>query len=370
MKIINDNIFYAIALQCVKGIGPVLSRQLIENIGPPELILKEKRESLSKLPRVGSRIGSVDDALRQAETECNFMIKHDITGLYINDKEYPARLAECVDAPIMLYKKGDADLNGAKILSIVGTRRSTAYGEEVCENLIRDIKESVPEIIIVSGLAYGIDVCAHRASIKNGISTVGVLAHGLDRIYPDRHRDIADKMANSGALISEYTSGTSPEKGNFLARNRIIAGIADATLVAESSEKGGAMVTANIVSGYGRDLFAFPGKISDVRSRGCNNLIRDNKAALITCADDLLNMMNWVKTKKQEQPQQLSFDFEFTDKELGVYNLLVQKGELHINQISAETGISIANLSTILMDMEFKEMVKSLPGAMYRLSCR
>ena len=321
---------------------------------------------------IGNRFSDgkcISDSLRQAEKEVDFIIKNDICAISYDDDNYPANLADCIDAPVILFKKGNANLNSDKILAVVGTRRSTKYGEELCERLVADFKEQCPDAVIISGLAYGIDVSAHKASLNNNISTVGVLAHGLDRIYPDSHYHIARQMINNGALLSEYISGTTPEKGNFLARNRIIAGIANATLIVESSEKGGAMVTAGIASSYCRDLFAFPGRISDSRSKGCNNLIRDNKAALVTSGSDIIRMMNWAD-ETLVQNKQLTIDFDLSDEEKAIFDILEKKGSLHITQLSVDLDISVIRLNSVLLDMEFQNIVKSMPGAMYRLACR
>ncbi|MDR1610296.1 MAG: DNA-processing protein DprA, partial [Candidatus Symbiothrix sp.] len=293
---INRNLIYQIGITLVKGIGNIIAKQIIDNLDDISLLFTEKKHLLERIPSLSRRI--IDEiykpeVLKRAEQEILFIEKNKITPLFITDSAYPKRLQECVDSPVILYYRGNTDLNVTKIISIVGTRNASAYGRDMTEQLLHDIKEKFPEMLIVSGLAYGIDIIAHRAALRENLATVGILAHGLDRIYPPAHRNTAVEMLNNGGLLTDFISETNPDRQNFVKRNRIIAGIADCTIVVESAEKGGALITANIVDSYNRDLFAFPGKAGDRYSEGCNSLIKFKKAALITSAKDVFREMNW-----------------------------------------------------------------------------
>ncbi|MGL4293052.1 MAG: DNA-processing protein DprA, partial [Bacteroidales bacterium] len=281
--------------------------------------------------------------------------------------EYPQRLTDCVDAPILLFYKGNADLNATHILSMVGTRNSTHYGRELIEEFMRVLGEQLPDTLVVSGLAYGIDINAHRFALHNSLQTIGVVAHGLDRIYPDAHKTTAREMVSQGGLLTEYPSETNPDKGNFIARNRIVAGISDATIIVETADKGGSIVTAGIASSYDREVFAFPGRVSDPRSKGCNRLIRQNRAALITSASDFLEMMNWIRTSAPSNSRQLPIEFDLTEEEQKLVALLIRNGEMQINRMSIETEMPVSVLTGILMDLELRNIIRSYPGAVYRL---
>ena len=287
------------------------------------------------------------------------------------DEDYPQRLKECEDAPLVLYYCGSANLNSQRVINIVGTRKCSEYGREVCNNFIADLKRYYPDTLIVSGLAYGIDVCAHRAALDNGMATVGVLAHGLDTIYPSMHRKIAaDMVHQQGGLLTEYTTHTTPEKGNFVRRNRIVAGLCDACIVVESSAKGGSLITAELAMEYNRDVFAFPGRVYDEYSQGCNNLIRRQRATLITCASDLLDAMGWenplANASKPKAVQQELFP-DLTDEERALVNTLKSVDDKHINQIAIDANIPYSRASMILFDLEMKGIVKALGGARYKL---
>ena len=295
------------------------------------------------------------------------MEKNHICCLTINDAEYPSRLRECDDAPLVLYTLGTANLNASHVVSIVGTRKATEYGRDLCASFVRDLTAAIPDVLIISGLAYGIDVAAHRASLASGASTVGVLAHGLDRIYPSVHRTVAAQMAKQGGgLVTEYMSVTEPERQNFVQRNRIVAGMADAVVVVESAAKGGSLITAEIAQAYNRDCFAFPGRVGDEYSRGCNNLIRDNRAALITSAADFLKAMNWDSAAVAEKTVQRELFVELTPDEERVLTLLRKHSEdVHINMLAVETDIPAGRLISILCSLEMKDLVRTLAGARY-----
>lgn len=370
MKTHDEEVFYSIALSSIKGIGPIIARRLIEQFGSAQNVFREKPEILQLIPRFGDELAKGCRSCRvldPAEQEMDFIRKHQIQPILLNDPEYPERLRDCVDAPILLFYKGTANLNASHIIAMVGTRNSTPYGRDLIEQFTSSLATRLPDALIVSGLAYGIDVTAHRCALQNHLETVGVVAHGLDRLYPDAHRTLAKEMLAQGGLLTEYPSGTNPDKGNFIARNRIIAGISDATIVVETADKGGSVITANIANTYDRDVFAFPGRVNDQRSRGCNRLIRQNRAALITCADDFLEMMNWAQDQNARPATQLPIEFDLTDEEQEIIQLLSLHGEMQLNRIAIETEKPVSKLTGLLMDLELRNIVRSYPGAVYRL---
>ena len=290
------NLTHQIALTMIPGFGPRLARHLLAHFGSTEDIFHASVRELAKAPGIGPILAKVihhKEYMVRAEMECDFVEKHNIQTIWLTDSAYPQRLEACDDGPPLLYFKGNINFNDQHIVSVVGTWNSTSYGKKLCEDLIAGIKEINP--IVVSGLAYGIDVIAHRAALQNNIPTIGVVAHGLDRIYPPMHRDIAEQMLHAGGLLTEFPSGTNPDRMNFPMRNRIIAGLADVTIVVEAGIKGGALITAEIANGYNRDVCAFPGAVNQPYSEGCNYLIKTNRAHLIRNADDLLYLMNWQK---------------------------------------------------------------------------
>ena len=313
----------------------------------------------------------VDVALKEAEQEMEFVEKKNLKVFTLMDEDYPGRLRECEDAPLVLFYCGSADLNSPHIINMVGTRKCSEYGKEICKNFIADLKRMAPDIVIVSGLAYGIDICAHRAALDNGMATVGVLAHGLDTIYPTMHRQTAGEMVHQGGgLLTEYTTHTEPEKLNFVRRNRIVAGLSDACIVVESAKKGGSLITAELAMDYNREVFAFPGRVYDEHSIGCNNLIKQHQATLLTDAKDFLETMGWMTAdvKKPEAIQQELFP-DLTDEEKALLNTLKDVDEKHINQIAIDTNIPYSRASMILFDLEMKGLVKALGGARYK-RCR
>ncbi len=361
---------YKIAISLIKGIGPVLVRNLVAYLGDAEALFKEKESSLLKIPGIGSvQAGLIAKArpLERAEEELEYIQKNNIKASFFLDDSYPSRLRNCNDAPILLYHKGNHTLEGRKILSVVGTRKITEEGKINTFNLIKDIAAKFPEAVIVSGLAYGVDIFAHRAALECGLPTIAVLAHGLDRIYPRLHSHEADQLQSTGALVTEYTKNTNPDKPNFVKRNRIVAGMSDATIVVESAEKGGALITAYLAHSYNRDVLALPGRISDDYSKGCNKLIKKNVAALIEDANDIAYAMNWeVNDVTSQQARQLSL-FELPKGDLGVvYNVLKQEREASVNLLGMKTGFSVGKVSSLLLQLEFDKIVKSLPGNMYR----
>lgn len=312
----NDTILYTIALTMVNGVGGVLSRQLLQALGDARAVFQEKKQLLERIPGIGSVLAAEitnPEVLRRAEQEVRFIDDAGITVLVCGDEAYPFRLRECPDAPLVLYYKGKGNLNARHAVSVVGTRHATRYGQEMTAALLDDLAALYPDTLIVSGLAYGIDIAAHRQALAGGLPTVGVLAHGLDRIYPPAHRQTAIAMLEQGGLLTDFPSGTNPDRPNFLKRNRIIAGLTEATLVIESAEKGGSLVTAGLALSYGRDVFACPGRIGDLYSAGCNQLIRRQSAALITSARDLVDALGWQQQDASSAARQTELLFAETD---------------------------------------------------------
>ncbi len=365
----DSHIKYKIALSLIPGIGGVLARNLIAYTGSVEGIFSEPLKSLKKIPGIGEvnarRIKNAN-VLGRAETEVEFIKKHHIATYFYTDKNYPRRLKSCGDAPILIYSKGTMNLNEQRVVSIVGTRNATDYGKQVCDTLIQKFAERNYKILVVSGLAYGIDIQAHKSALKYNIPTVGVVGHGLDNLYPGLHRETAKKMTANGGLVTDFTSKTKIEPTNFLRRNRIIAGLADATIVVESAKKGGALVTADIAASYNRDVFAFPGRTGDIYSKGCNQLIKNSGAALLEGIDDLEYFMNWENSEKEKNIQSSLF-VELNKQEQKIVDLLQKEGELFIDQISAEMELTSSRISTILLNLEFKNVVAVLPGQIYKL---
>ena len=310
-------------------------------------------------------------ARRRAEAELEYAMRNGIKIMCLGDGTYPLRLKECTDAPPVMFFKGTADLNCRHIVSIVGTRRCTSYGQDCVRRFVGRLQELCPDTLIVSGLAYGIDICAHREALAAGTATVGVLAHGLDYLYPPRHKDTADEMLARGGLLTEHFTRTNADKLNFLRRNRIVAGMADAVIVAESASHGGALVTARIAGSYGRDVFAFPGRVGDEMSEGCNNLIRDNKAALITSADDFVKAMGWETDARiglmRRQGIERSLFPELSPGEQAVAELLKKENDLQINTIAARTGTPVGTLTATMFSLEMKGVVKARAGGIYHL---
>lgn len=360
-----------IALQHIPGVRSITAKRLLEAVGSATRLFEQRTELQSILPNAQpSLIKALNcpSAHQRAEKELEFIDKHHITCIGFHDENFPYRLRECDDAPILLFYRGNTTLNPKRVVSIVGTRKCTDYGRDLCENFVRDLAEMCPDILIVSGLAYGIDICAHRAAIKNELPTVGILAHGLDRIYPTVHRNTAAQMTTCGGLLTEYTSNTEPERTNFLQRNRIVAGMADATIVIESASKGGALVTANIAGSYGRDCFAYPGRVNDIASEGCHRLIRQQQAALITSASDFIEAMMWDIQKKKSTPTQQNLFPEFNKEESRIIETLKKFPEgATINTLVMETNLPVHRLTATLFELELNEVVRPHAGSIYKL---
>lgn len=367
----DEQLRYRIALAGVKGMNRLLAETLVELTGDVSAFFTLSQRELTELTGWNSTLFSEVErgkALLSATNEISFIRKNNITPLFFTDADYPQRLLECDDAPLMLYYKGNTSLQVPRVVSIVGTRHATPYGKNFVDTLVRDLADACPDTLIVSGLAYGVDVAAHRAALRYGLPTVGVLAHGLNTIYPAQHRNTAVEMLGNGGLLTEYTSSQATHRGFFLARNRIVAGLADAVVVVESGIKGGSLFTATIAGDYHRDVFALPGRVGDISSMGCNNLIRQNKAALLTCADDLIEAMGWGN--RREQPSQTTLTVErevdLTAEEQHIMQYLSLNGEGQINRMAVELDTPIATLSATLVELEFKGCVVAFPGGVYR----
>lgn len=358
-----------IGITLIKGIGPVLAKNLIAYLGDVEAVFKESQANLAKIPEIGPILSKqiVDqEVLVRAEKEMAFIEKNNIRAHFYLDKSYPYRLKECVDAPVMLYFKGNADLNPNRLLGIVGTRHATDYGRELCAKFLSDLAAVAPDVTVVSGLAYGIDICAHKAALDNNLPTIAALGHGLDRIYPATHRATAVKMLERGGLITEFLTETNPDRQNFVMRNRIIAGMCDATLVVESAAKGGSLITCEQALSYNRDVFAFPGRVADEHSAGCNALIKANKAALIENANDFINAMSWEKSEGKSAPIQANLFLDLNDEQQAIVTLL-RKENLALNQIALSMALPVSRISSVLLEMEFSGIVKCMPGNVYKL---
>jgi DNA processing protein len=364
-----NELLYKIAISLIPGVGSVTARNLIAYIGSVEGVFREKEKNLLKIPGIGEinaqRIAN-QNVMDDAKREVDFISKNNIQTYFYLDENYPTRLKSCSDAPIILYYRGNANLNENRIISVVGTRNATSYGKEACDEMIKGFSESKYRILVVSGLAYGIDVQAHKSCLKYDIPTIGVLAHGLDTVYPSLHESVAKKMLANGGLLSDFPSETRIDRQNFLRRNRIIAGLADATIVVESAEKGGALVTADIANSYNRDVFAFPGRSSDVYSRGCNKLIKLNEAVLVESHTDIEKAMNWDIPASLGKAVQTTLFVELTSEEQKLVDLL-RDGDRFIDEITVAIKMPMSKVSALLLGLEFKGLVVSLPGKMYRL---
>jgi DNA processing protein len=358
-----------IALSLIPGIGPMLVRRLVAYTGSVEAVFREKKRILEKVPGIGVVKASqieTDKLLKEAELEAEYIQKSGIRALFYLDKEYPVRLKECEDSPVILYVKGKTEIEAVKVISIVGTRSASDYGKSCTEEIISYMAERYPDLVVISGLAYGIDITAHKAALKNNIITIAALGHGFEFMYPSLHKSIAKKILDQGALVTEFKSLQKPEPGNFISRNRIIAGMADATVVVESAEKGGALITADLANSYNREVFAIPGRGIDTYSKGCNNLIKTNKAALAECGADIELAMGWYRGKKKPATMQKSLFIQLTSDEEKILDYLNEHGDSALDDISITLNIPVARVSAMLLNMEFNGLVRPLPGKYFR----
>lgn len=360
--------YYHIALTLIPGIGPVLARNLVSYCGSAEAVFKTKRKKLLEIPGIGEVVAEAIVAhqiFKEVDEEMRFMEKHHIQCFAFTDPDYPKRLNQCSDAPIVLFYQGTANLNAGRILGVVGTRRATPYGKRICEEIVADLAGD--DVLIVSGLAYGIDIATHRACIKQQVPTVGVLAHGLDRIYPWAHRETAAKMREQGGLLTEFMSGTNPDRQNFPRRNRIVAGMLDGLVVVETGTDGGAVITALLADDYNRDVMAFPGSVHQMYSGGCHKLIKQHKATLVENAHDIRTVMGW-NLERSDRNVQTSLFPELDPDEQKIFDLLLQEKQIYVDELQQKTALSPGTLAGVLLNMEFKGALISLPGKMYALN--
>ena len=371
----EQEIFYTMALTRLTNFNFQQALELYRTMGSAQLIYEHRNDIgdiiKDSTPRLKAALKDWDEPMKRAEFELQFMQEHRIRAIMLNDDDYPQRLRECADAPIIMYYKGNADLNQAKVICIVGTRQCTQYGVDLIHRFMADLHMRCPEVLIVSGLAYGIDINAHREALAQGYPTVAVVAHGLDQIYPYPHRTTAAEMLNHGGLLTEFMSQTNADKPNFVRRNRIVAGMSDACIVIESKSKGGGLITAEIAQSYDRAVFAFPGAVGMPYSEGCNNLIRDNGAGLITCAEDFVKAMGWEDEALRRQARaegiERSLFVELSPEASTIVELLKQTNDLQLNILSVKTGIPIGQLTALLFQLEMKGVVKPLAGGMIHL---
>ncbi|NCA21004.1 MAG: DNA-protecting protein DprA [Crocinitomicaceae bacterium] len=360
LRKLND--LYKIAASKLHGIGPVRTQQILSKIGDVEELFSNSLKSIwlqSGFSQSILKSLNRDEALKLADTQLNFNIKNNVSTHFFLDGNYPRRLKQCNDSPIVVYSKGKMDLNHSKIVSIVGTRDLTSYGQRILIELIHSLKEE--GVLVASGLAYGVDILAHQLCVENDIQTIGVLGHGLDRIYPFKHRGIAKEMLENGGLVTEFMINTKPDRENFPMRNRIIAGLSDGVLVVETAERGGSMITAQLANDYNREVMALPGRITDKWSQGCLKLIKNQEASLVSGSEDITRILQW----KESNAKQMIIPF-LEPLEKKIVDLYVDAKSISLEYLLLHSSLSIGSLSQLLLDMEFKGLLKELPGKRYQ----
>ena len=366
----NDILKYQVALSLLEGVGPITAKDLVAYCGSVEAIFKDKdlSKALLKTPRVGQKIIKAikdPELFTKVDRELKFIEQRGIKPVFYLNKNYPIRLKQCVDSPILFYFEGNADLDNPKVLSVVGTRKATDHGKKICQKIIAELSPHKP--LIISGLAYGMDICAHRAAITHGLPTVAVLAHGLDRLYPGEHASTARAMTENGGLLTDKESSAKFVPGNFPSRNRLIAGSSDATLVIESANGGGSMITADIANSYSRDVLAVPGRPDDKYSKGCNALIKTNRAALVNSAEDIVQILGW-KMNEEASEVQTRLWIDLPPEQQLLVDIIKVKGKAEIDELSLKTGFATGKAASMLLEMEFSGIVRSLPGKVYTLN--
>jgi DNA processing protein len=363
----DQELLHLLALQKVDGVGDIVAKKLLVNCGSAEEVFKSKSSKLAAIDGIGTvLLKNLKDKsiFEKAEKELKFIQENNINYAYFQDENYPEKLKHCIDSPILIFSAGNININKKRIISIVGTRQITSYGTEFCKKLIADLAPLDP--IIISGFAYGVDIVAHQAAMEYGLQTIGVLAHGLNQIYPKTHKKYMAKMEENGGFITEFWSNTDPFRENFIARNRIVAGMSEATIVIESAEKGGSLITATMANDYNRDVFAVPGRISDKYSQGCNNLIKTQKANLLTSAADLVYILNWDiedEAKAKTVQKQMFVELEYNEQK--IYDYLIKNGKQLLDIIAIETDFPTYKISGILLNMELKGVIRPLPGKLF-----
>lgn len=362
----SDELIAVLRLQSIPNIGDVTAKKLISHCGSAGEVFRNKADHLLKIDGIGTlTLRNLQDKVHHeaALEELEFIQKHKIAFTYFKDDDYPSYLKHCIDSPILLFRKGTIDLQGRKIISIVGTRNITSYGTSFCERFIEEIAPLDP--IIVSGFAYGVDICVHRAALKHGLQTIGCLAHGLNQIYPKSHGKFTSEVERNGGFYTEFWSNSSPERENFLRRNRVIAGLSEATIVVESAEKGGSLVTADIAHSYNRDVFAVPGRVQDKYSMGCNNLIKQQKAHILTSAADLIYLLGWEVEEKESKSVQKQLFVQMDELEQSIHSYLQKEGKQMLDNIALACQIPVFRVSATLFNMEMKGVVRPLPGKLF-----
>lgn len=367
-----QEIVYRLALIQLPGIGDLFAKLLTEYFKGAKHLFNAPKKELAQIPGVGKVLLATlcdlqlrKDAIERSKKELEFAERHGIKTMFFDQDDYPEKLKECNDGPFVIFYKGTQVLNNAKIISIVGTRKPTAYGEDMTRKILEELANQ--NILVVSGLAYGIDAYAHKFAVENEVPTIGVLAHGLDKLYPHKNRSLAKRMLDNGGLLTEFFSGTNPDRENFPKRNRIVAGIADATILVEATEKGGSLITANIANSYSRDVFAVPGRGIDLYSKGCNNLIKSNRAALIDSGKDVLAAMSWIEENLPEAPKQLDLFNRFNPEEQNIIKIIQSKGVSNKEQIANSLNKPVQKVSGLLFNLELNGVIKSLPGNNYQI---
>lgn len=364
----EDELLYRVALTMIPDLGPVRTGVLVARFGNARSVFNATFNQIASLEGIGAASAKAIEewnGFGDAREELLFMARNDVRPIFITDPDYPARLLNCYDPPPLLYFRGSADLNHARILSIIGTRNNTEYGKQVTEQLVQALQPY--HVIIASGLAFGIDSVAHKAALHCGIPTIGVLGHGLDTLYPNQNRTLAKEMIANGGLLTEFPRNTRPDRHNFPRRNRIVAGMADATVVIETASKGGSMITAELAAGYNRDVFAVPGRISDAKSAGCNLLVTQNRAILFTGADQLLETMGWNEKKKTSKKQKAMFVDLSPDEEV-IVGILREAGTIAVDDLTLRSGFSSSRIAAALLRLEIENVILSLPGKICRLA--
>jgi DNA processing protein len=363
----HSELFYQIALTLVPRIGPVHAKLLTEHFESASAVFKAARKALGQLEGMGEvkarNIKEFDD-FKRVETEIRFIEKHQINTYFLTDKAYPQRLLNCYDPPCLLYGKGEANLNHPKIVAVIGTRNHSVYGRQQTEKLVEELKPY--NVLVLSGLALGIDAMAHKTAVKHQIPTVGIMANGIDKIYPSEHAPlIRDMINNGGGILTELLSGTQADKHFFPARNRIVAGMADVVVVVETGKKGGSMITAELANGYHKDVMAMPGRVTDPKSEGCNHLIQTNKAQLINSAAELVQFMRWEESQKQTPKKQRELFLNLSEDENKILSLISSGGQKHIDEIYLKSGCSSSTVAGALLMLELQHLVRLLPGKLY-----
>jgi DNA processing protein len=361
----EQDLFYLLALQRVEGVGDIMAKKLLTHCGSAEAVFKTKTTQLAAIDGVGSwTLKNLKDksVFDKANAELEYIKSNDINAVYFQDEKYPDRLKHCIDGPLLLFTSGNIDLKNRKIISIVGTRQITSYGTEFCRKLIEDLAPLDP--VIVSGFAYGVDIVAHQLAMEHNLQTIAVVAHGLNQIYPKTHKKYVAKVEENGGFMTEFWSSSNPDKENFVRRNRIVAGMSEATIVIESADRGGSLITANMANDYNRDVFAVPGRVTDKYSQGCNNLIKTQKANVLTSAADLVYILNW-DIQKESKPVQKQLFVTLEDDEQKVYDYLLKTGKEIMDVIALRCDFPIYKISGMLLNMELKGVVRPLPGKLF-----